>query len=134
MIVRILRPSDDVYQARNYKILFNKQVLGYLSAGEEHVFDVDETGTLQVKIDSFTGSKKIELNGIEYTLRVSGNKILSRSPVVMAILFLFFTVASLSFAKDLLFTSLLVISVSYIILLSIFRTRWLKTEIITIKG
>ena len=126
----IQRPQDDVNLRRNYKILLNSKVLGYISAGETQEYDIEENGYMQLKIDSFTGSNKVEITESECSFIVTGDKALSRSPIILAILFVSISVMSISNISNVMVILLGAISISYLILLSIFKNKWLKLRVI----
>ena len=130
MKLTVRRPSESIYRNRNYKVLFNRQLLGHIGAGETLEFDIDNGGELQFKIDGWTGSPIILINPNEdQTIEISGQKLLSVSPILLGSFFLMVAVYSVNNRGEILTFSLAIICLIYLLLISLFRKNWLSVHI-----
>lgn len=131
MKLTIYRPKEEAYKKRNYRILFNSQILGYISAGETLDFELTDTGELQFKIDGITGSKKVAIDPKEdKSVVISGKKFLSHSPVILIIFLSLIAVFSIRYQVSFFTPSLAILFAVYFILISLFRKNWLNVKIL----
>ena len=123
------RPLKDTYRSRSYRILFNGKTVGTLSPGQTVEIELLESGLVQFRIDSFTGSAKIKIEpDVDQHLSVSGHRMLHRMPLLLGGLLLFIAVRSIYEKSQYTMMIALIACGLFLLLISLFRNKWLAVS------
>jgi hypothetical protein len=130
MKIILKRSFDLAYQRRKYKVLINRRLVGFIGRDESFEIDLESGDFLQVKIDAFTGSKRIypKKDQGEMIIELSGNRGLAWAAIAGGITVLVGIALSFRIDPNIPGITIGVIMIFELLLITLFRRDWIKMK------
>ncbi len=135
--ISLEREKSSYYKKRSFRIIQQGNKIGYISPNEVKEIEIDAEFDLQIKIDSYTGTR-ISKDQISQKTRylISPVPFFALSPIIWILIFIIiiFIPSLVNDSEEYLVYLIVAGLITYIPIPTIFRYKWLKISTITAKN